>query len=59
MALADVRVEWLEAPGAGAGAFKPLVARAVRVSVELRDADGAPVLTLATKPKEARARTAF
>lgn len=56
MADADVRVEWLEPPGAGSGSFKPLSARGVRVSVALADASGLPVLVLGLKPREARAR---
>jgi hypothetical protein len=56
LADADVRVEWLEPPGAGSGTFKPLSARGVRVSVALAEASGLPVLVLGLKPKEARAR---
>jgi hypothetical protein len=54
-AVADVRVEWLEAPGApGAGSFLPISGRSVRVCVTLPDDTDVPLLTLSLKPKEAR-----
>jgi hypothetical protein len=54
-AVADVRVEWLEAPGApGAGSFRPVSGRGVRVSITLPDDGDVPLLTLSLKPKEAR-----
>jgi hypothetical protein len=52
MATADVRIEWLEAPGAGAGNFRPLTGRGVLVDVTLADEnDGAPTLTVSLKPE--------